>query len=459
MNQEVNTLTGRIEPQLHRSDLATAANASKESVMDPVPISASRTAENNLANRDDGLELADAPFATPSDHALSEKLKDHENLTGKYQDPSENEGHVEKSNPVETEETPAVKAALDLVLENTRGIRAVPNNQNGSSNENITPPAADDSLAADVPNQSESSDNSGIPVNTAIPESPRESISAILARNQPGEAAVLVTESAPLSSVAKRLCLIAENTLPADVAALVISHIQQSVHLAVSNDPELLKHEDTESGLSARITALEILDNNLKKYVDPLLEQLSQNGLVAAGAMQGDLTEEIARAKLVLTTKTTQLAPATTGSRIFNAVRDMLTPSPNDEVGQPRAHRNRELKTALAEMDEIARELKKNAGNADWETTSGKASLEQLSVQQNRIKKLTSGVESQIDGNVMSERMKESNKLLQEAAANSSDSNHKSALEAAQKQLQAMIEAISKFLSKVFTRSPDSPKP
>jgi phytoene/squalene synthetase len=119
-------------------------------------------------------------------------------------------------------------------------------------------------------------------------------------------------------------------------------------------------------------------------------------------------------------------------------------------TGNARKHRNKELTSSLSDLFIVADEIKKNAGNLDWEKSHGSICTQAVNNLTKRIHSLTKGVEGQIDSVSLNKGLKDIHKVLGEAAEASADPEHKNRLTEVKEFMDFVAKAIAEAFAKIF---------
>ena len=236
------------------------------------------------------------------------------------------------------------------------------------------------------------------------------------------------------------------------VAQVVTSHVRQAIHDAVTTSPHLEKDPKSQQGLLARAKALEVIQSNLDRKLDPLLNRLKGANVPEIESLQRGLNQIVESEREYLNTDLQNLSPPTVGGMLFDGLRRIFAPENTSLVGNARTHRNADLTKTLSDMHEVAGELKKNSADKEWVRTQGGQSVAEVNALNKRLQGLTEGVEDQVDTLALRKGLTEVNSLLTEAGDKTEDPAFKASLKASCKAVAEFIKNLTETLGRLFKR-------
>lgn len=271
----------------------------------------------------------------------------------------------------------------------------------------------------------------------------------------------LVYDFGPFLQVDRRLQGVSRDAAdaedaPPEVADAYMSHMRQALHDACFTTRGLDAGGTTEVGLKARISALAAAEKAFKEGpAHELTKDLQQAGLGNAGRLMNQMLKGIADERRFLEQLAPQLTPPTLAGLL---TRFMTNSNPLDErqatlVGDARRTRNQQLSSALSDLSELSRDIRDNAGNADWERANGPAAAKGCKDLLGRIEELTSDVAEQVDARALRRGLDGVKSDLHVAAESAHSDAHKENLQQLLQNVQDMIADFLKALSRLFSKA------
>lgn len=299
------------------------------------------------------------------------------------------------------------------------------------------------------------------------PEQRQAAIEEVLAKDadEGVDMRTLIFDFGPFAEMERRIREMAAETVSPQIADAAVSHVRQAIHDVVVARPQLGDSDRTQPGLTARLGAI----NDILSRLEPnssatsgLLGKLKGLGATGVEQLRAGIIGQVKLEEQQLKSKVESLAPRTLGLAIFDSLRDATRRKPSQLVGDARRVRNAQLVKALGSLQEVAAELKENAGNEQWERTQGAQSAKEVHNLRKRIEDLTDGVQDQVDSRDMKKALRAAEDILEEASQASLDPEQKSRLNAARESIQELMKRFMDAISKFFSQNKGgvaSPRP
>lgn len=268
----------------------------------------------------------------------------------------------------------------------------------------------------------------------------------------------LVMEYGPLAKIESQMRGMVHDLTDYPEAGEVLLHMtRRCIHDVVVSNPALAEKEQNETGLIARMEAMDDLLIAMDERLPAFVAELDE----ACGADIEPLLKSFRNAveveKRRLDALAKNLQPATLGNRLLSNLEDVKDSlirvfQSDNLVGDVRRHRNDALARALEGLTEASSELRSNAGDPEWERGDGVMVAQHASQFAEEVRSLTKGVEDQIDFGAVNAGLKTAHDNLGEAAEAAADKEHKNRLKKAMEVMREALMAIANALKKVFGR-------